>query len=104
MRPPDRSRELSRCDRLLAKVAEILRSLEIKESSEAPMRPMTFEEAERECKQWEERVSAWIRRRAELQDGLAEVAATSERVGPYSAFETPLDKLEGFLLSSLHDG
>ncbi len=90
--PPDRSRELARCDRLRARIDELRRSAGVSAGTSAGTGAMTFEEAERIVGEWEERIRTWAARRDQVQRRCHEVQVANEQVRPYSALDLPLDR------------
>jgi V/A-type H+-transporting ATPase subunit I len=94
-RPPDRSLELARYDRVLARVMEIRRVLELRTcpaaSASAPA--LTEQEVEGTLAAWEERSSTWARRRDEAQRQKLELEIRSSLLEPYRTLDVPLDNL-----------
>lgn len=101
--PRDRTAELGRCNRLLARIAELSQALEIPPprsaapwgaSSNKP--PLTLAKAETELELREEQAGDLLRRRRHLGERLAELTATAGRLVPYRGLEVPLDGLNRF--------
>ncbi len=97
----DRSGELARCDRLLTRVADLCRSLEIVPSAGKPTpADMNLSQAEQELRGIEEQAADRLSRRRRLMQRWSELSAVCERVSAYRGLDLPLDQLDQF--SFLH--
>ncbi len=100
--PPDRGRELTRCEYLLARIEDLRRSLEIPgltgEPAETP--EMTLDQIERDLHIWEERANDLFKHRQSLQRRSGDLTAVWEQVSSYRGLEIPLDQIGQF--SFLH--
>lgn len=100
--PRDRSKELARCDHLLARVEELRCSLEIvpliAEVTE-PVEP-SLEEADERISLIEKRADDLLQRRQHLVQRWGELTAVGEQVSGYSGWEIPLDQFDRY--SFLH--
>ena len=97
----DRSSERGRCDRLLARVEELRRSLEFSTRLESTQ-PVgtTLQEAEADLTAMEHQLSDLLKRRDHFLKRWDELTAVCEQVSPYRGLEIPLDGLDDF--SFLH--
>jgi V/A-type H+-transporting ATPase subunit I len=100
--PRDRSKELARCDRLLARVEELRRSLEIAPLAEAPaeLTEMTLDEGEEKIRRWEARAAGLLERRQQLLRRWGELTAVCGQVSGFHGLELPLDPFDRY--SFLH--
>ncbi len=99
--PRDRSGELARCDRLLTRVADLCRSLEIVPSARGPApTDMTLSQAEQDLRVIEEQAGDRLNRRQRLLQRWSELSAVCDRVSAYRGLDLPLDQLDRF--SFLH--
>lgn len=98
----DHATELTRCARLLTRVEELRRSLEIVPSLEAPVEPaaMTLDEAEKQIRLIEERAVALLKRRQDLTERSAKLAAECRQMARYRGLEIPLGQPDPY--SFLH--
>lgn len=102
MAPYDRSGELARCDRLLARIEELRRFLEIVPLPEEPAEPpgLTLDQAEDNLRLMEQQAGDLGKRRERLLQRWGELTTLSDRVSSYRGFEIPLDRFDQF--SFLH--
>ena len=91
--PPDRTRDMARCDRLISRVSEIRRTLEAETLAGHPPEGIAFEEAEATVLGWEQRAGEWNLRRTRLLESLEKLDATLEQVKPYRGLELPLEQV-----------
>ena len=100
--PHDRAQELTRCARLLTRVEELRRSLEIVPSAATPVRPaaMTLDEAEKKICSIEERAELLLKRRQDLTERSAKLAAECGQMTSYHGLEIPLGQPDPY--SFLH--
>ncbi len=95
--PHDRTAELARCDRLLARVEELRKSLAISPATDALEPPtLTVDQAEESFRSLESRVGELLQRRQRLLQQWSESAAVSEQVSSYREAEIPLDEIGSF--------
>lgn len=91
-RMSDRTQELSRCDRLRARIGELLNLLGGAETLEPPTTlETTLDDAERVLQEVEERTMHFVRRRQDLERQKQELDATDEKVGEYEGTGWRLD-------------
>lgn len=86
---PDRAVELARCDRLLARVAELRRTLDLTATTTAPA-VITLPHAEEIVQAFETRVAALGQRRQQLRHRWSEATITCERLTGYCGLDLPL--------------
>lgn len=99
--PRNRSAEMARCDRLLARTEELRKQLAIPAIIQELQPPiLTLEQAETSLSSLESRFREMFQRRQRLLQRWSELAAVSERVSGYRGAEIPLDAIGGF--SFLH--
>ena len=99
--PRDRSSELARCDRLLTRVSDLRRSLEISPPArDMPVAEMTLSQAEQDLRVIEERSADLLKRRQRLMQRWSELSAVCDRVSSYRGLDLPLDQLDQY--SFLH--
>jgi V/A-type H+-transporting ATPase subunit I len=100
--PHDRRGELARCERLLNRVGDLRRSLEIAPQVEdsAGQPEKTLDQAGEIMRRMEGRAGELLQRRQHLLQRWGELAAICERVSSYRGLEIPLDGLDQF--SFLH--
>ena len=100
--PPDRGREIARCEHLLARVEDLRRSLEILSLTEGPAEPpkITLDQAEENLRIWENRAGDLCKRRQSLLRRSGDLTAVWEQVSSYCGLEIPLDQIGQF--SFLH--
>ena len=97
----DRSKELARCDCLLARVQELRQSLGIPSLSQEPKpKEMTLPQAEERLRSMVEQADVLLNRRQRLQQRRSESTAICERVSSYRGLDIPLDQPDRF--SFLH--
>lgn len=100
--PRDRSHELARCDRLLARVEDLRRSLAIQTPAEASAEPLqtSLDQAEEDLRVIGERADDLLSRRQRLAQRLGELTTVCDQVSRYRGLEIPLDQPDRF--SFLH--
>jgi V/A-type H+/Na+-transporting ATPase subunit I len=98
----DRSAEMARCDRLLAQVENLCRSLELKSPSEEMMTlpNQSLDWAERKLGRLEEQAGDLIRRRQGVKQHFDNVTETNKVMSAYRGLHVPLDNPDEF--SFLH--
>ncbi len=90
--PRDRTREIARCDRALARAAEIRRALDAAAVPGKLAEAMTFEHAESILADLERKTAEWLRRREQLREKLEQRERDIQQVAPYSSLEMPLER------------
>lgn len=90
-RASDRSRELAKCDRLLAQVAEVRRSLGLGARAMAGAASVSAADAEQALAEICSRVRSWATRRGEADRRLAELDGAARKLRPYAEAALPLD-------------
>ena len=100
--PPDRGRELARCEHLLTRIEELRRTLEIPGSAEEPaeLPQMTLDQIEESLRIKEERAGDLFKRRQFLLRRSGDLTAVWEQMSSYRGLEIPLDPIGQF--SFLH--
>jgi len=100
--PRDRSKELARCDHLLAHVEELRRSLELTPltAETAAAVEMSLEQADEQISPIEERAADLLQRRQHLLQRWGELTTVGEQVSSYRGWEIPLDQFDRY--SFLH--
>ncbi len=100
--PRDRSTELARCDRLIARVEELRQNLAMPAAAELPGQAdaLSPAQAEDELCRLETRAGELLERRRQLAQRWGELTAVCEKVSSYRGLEIPLDQLDSF--SFLH--
>ena len=101
--PHDRSAELARCDRFLARLEELCQSLEIPKpepQAQVQVPQIIWDQAESGLKEWTERADGLLRRRKQLLERRGELAAVRVQISGYGGWEVPWDRLGRF--SFLH--
>jgi V/A-type H+/Na+-transporting ATPase subunit I len=90
--PHDRSGELARCDRLLAGLGDLRRSLEIPSLAKEPTEPpeITLDQAEENLRAIEEHAGSLLKHRHYLLQRWGELTAVCEAVSSYQGMEIPL--------------
>ena len=90
--PHDRSGELARCDRLLAGLEDLRRSLEIPSLSKEPTEPpeITLDQAKENLRAIEEHARSLLKLRHYLLQRWGELTAVCEAVSSYQGLEIPL--------------
>lgn len=86
----ERREEKARCDRILSRVADLQRSLNIvlePGSSEG----IALDAAEPCLAQWENRVGQWARQREQCQRRLFELQGLSDQIAPFQSLDLPLE-------------
>ncbi|HEV2435824.1 MAG TPA: V-type ATPase 116kDa subunit family protein [Verrucomicrobiae bacterium] len=93
--PRDRSQDAVRCDRLLARMENLRRSLELPPAAE-PVEPaaLPLEEAEAKLGLMEEQSGALLKRRQHLMQQWGELTDVCEQMSGYRGLEIPLDQPE----------
>lgn len=90
--------ELARCDRILARIADLTRSFgDAYAEPPAAMSCMSFDEAEPRLRFWEEQAGALVRRREGLQRKLQASAETTAQLAEFRALDVPLETRSEFL-------
>jgi len=90
--PRNCATELSRLERLSARLENLRRSLELPPAREAKPVEMSLEEAEKCLRELEEQAGELLKRRQHLQERLAETTAVSEQISDFRGFDLPLDR------------
>lgn len=94
----DRSQELARCDRVLARVAALRQALNIPDpvptGTSASGTPVA--QAEEELLSIEQRAEALLQRRATLESQSSQATAAGERLERFRDVDLPLDQLDRF--------
>jgi V/A-type H+/Na+-transporting ATPase subunit I len=99
--PADRAEELTRYDRIRARIQELRKSLEIPSLPKEPrLTEKTLGEAEEGLRSMEQQSGNVLGHRQRLIQRQKELAGISERVSPYRGLEIPLGGLDEF--SFLH--
>lgn len=100
--PHERATEVTRCARLLTRVEELRRSLEIVPAVEASVEPapMTLDEAEKRIRSIEEKAGVLLKRRQDLTERSAKLAADCRQMADYRGLEIPLGQPDPY--SFLH--
>ena len=95
--PRDCSRELARCDCLLARVQELRHALEISASSQdSKPQEMTLLQAEEKLRSMDEQAGHLLKERQHLLRRWSESAAVCERLSSYRGLDIPLDQPDRF--------
>ncbi|MHC1763442.1 MAG: V-type ATP synthase subunit I [Verrucomicrobiia bacterium] len=90
--PRDRTREITCCDRLLARTAETQRALGAAAIPGEIADATTFERAESILASWERKTAEWLRRREQLREELEQRERDLQQVDPFSSLELPLER------------
>lgn len=100
--PRDRSKELARCDHLLARIEELRRSLEIVSLIAEVTEPVetSQEQADERISQIEKRAADLLQRRQHLLQRWGELTAVGQQVSSYRGWDVPLDQFDHY--SFLH--
>lgn len=90
--PRDRSQETAQCDRLIARVENLRRALELPPPAEAAKpAEMPLAEAETSLRSMEERSGVLLKRRQHLMQRWAKLTEICEQTAAYRGLEIPLD-------------
>lgn len=99
--PRDRTVELARCDRLLARVENLRRSLEILPlTNKQKLTEMTLNQADEALLSMEEQAAVLLKRRQHLMQRWSELTTVCEQVSSYRGLDIPLDHFDQY--SFLH--
>jgi len=99
--PRDHSTELTRCDRLLARVEELRRSLEIPAvTQEQKLTEMTLNQADELLRLMSEEADISLKRREHLMQRWSELTTVCEQLSSYRGLDLPLDQFDQY--SFLH--
>ncbi len=96
--PPDHAAELARCDRLLARLEDLRRALDIPALALRLAEPaaITLAEAEEELRALEKPAGDLLQRRQRLLQRWGELSALREQVSSYRELALPLDQPDRF--------
>jgi len=99
--PRDCGKEMTLCDRLLARVEELRKSLELASFAQAIKTPaLTLPEAEEKLRSMEEQADVLLKHRQRLLQKWSESTAVCERLSNFCGLDLPLDQPD--LFSFLH--
>ena len=93
LNPPDQAAALARCDRLLAQIEELRRSLGVAPAAPAAPPEISLDEAEAGLEGLRAPANGLLKCRLELQRRLGELNALDERLSSYRELEIPADEL-----------